>query len=69
MHLDVGCLEARSLEASGTLGRREYGASSGLYRTGNTRVGRRPVSSQSLLLVKPKNGLEHVPPAPLLLDG
>eukprot|EP00966_Prymnesium_polylepis_P109131 2525359-Prymnesium_polylepis.1 len=30
MHLDVGCLEARRLEPSGTLGRRESRASSGL---------------------------------------
>eukprot|EP00966_Prymnesium_polylepis_P232914 5386885-Prymnesium_polylepis.1 len=38
MHLDVGCLEARSVEPSGTLGRRESRASSGLYRGGDTRV-------------------------------
>eukprot|EP00966_Prymnesium_polylepis_P126594 2927520-Prymnesium_polylepis.1 len=35
------------LEASGTLGRRESGASPGLSRTGDTRVHRRPVSSQA----------------------
>eukprot|EP00966_Prymnesium_polylepis_P213550 4945496-Prymnesium_polylepis.1 len=45
MHLDVGCLKARSVEPSGTLGRRESRASSGLYRTGDTRVDRGPVSS------------------------
>eukprot|EP00966_Prymnesium_polylepis_P080649 1868761-Prymnesium_polylepis.1 len=30
MHLDVGCLKARSVEPSGTPGRRESRASSGL---------------------------------------
>eukprot|EP00966_Prymnesium_polylepis_P321516 7377828-Prymnesium_polylepis.1 len=56
MHLDgtFRCMldvwKARKLEASGTLGRRESGASIGLYRTGDTRVGRRPVSSQLVCL-------------------
>ena len=47
MHLDVGCLEGRSVEPSGTLGRRESGASSGLVVriTHGWRVGRQPVSS------------------------
>eukprot|EP00966_Prymnesium_polylepis_P190111 4405371-Prymnesium_polylepis.1 len=38
MHLDVGCLEVRSVEPSGTLGWRESRASGGLNRTGDTRV-------------------------------
>eukprot|EP00966_Prymnesium_polylepis_P096451 2235022-Prymnesium_polylepis.3 len=43
--VEIGTFRARSLEASGTLGRRKSGASSGLYCAGNTLVGRRPVSS------------------------
>eukprot|EP00966_Prymnesium_polylepis_P104313 2416135-Prymnesium_polylepis.1 len=41
-----GCWMSGSPEASRLPGRWESGASRGLYRTGDTRIGREPVSSQ-----------------------
>ena len=57
--LDVRGLEGRSVEPSGTLGRRESRASSGLYCAGNTRVDALAVDPYHLMVASHGHDPRH----------